>query len=115
MTVEEYTGMKSFGMRMCPNCNQAIHIGDWPFCPHGPVVTHDAQVSPADAVVLYEHPTKGVRWPGRNDVPVPKHYAREGFERREYRSLSDIRRLERQHNVVSEVGNYDRSGHADRD
>lgn len=100
----------------CGNCEHEMVIGDWPFCPHGQAFTHDAQISDREAIVLYEHPTKGVRWPGRNDAPIPAHFACEGFVRKEYKGgIADVRRIEKQHGVTSEIGNYDRSGHADRE
>ena len=107
----------------CPHCGEEYGIGDWPFCRsrvnpggHGHVKRHDSQFSDADAIVLYEHPTKGVRWPGRGDQPMPKVYAREGFQRVVYKGgIQDVRRIERQHRVVSEVGNYNRGGTADKE
>jgi len=106
---------------ICRTCGEPLAIGSWPFCAsktnpggHGVPTRQNAQMSDADAIVLWEHPTKGVRWPGRNDAPVPHYYASEGFVRKEYkRGIADVRALEKQHGVVSEVGNYDRSGHAD--
>jgi hypothetical protein len=104
-------------LTICTECEKWLALGDWPFCPHGSVVAHNSQVSNAEAVILYEHPTKGIRWPGRNDAPMPKAYAREGFQRVEYKGgIADVRRIERRHGVVSEIGNFDHgSGRADRD
>ncbi|HKT90148.1 MAG TPA: hypothetical protein VJQ59_17005 [Candidatus Sulfotelmatobacter sp.] len=111
-------------MITCGKCGQEIFIGSWPFCRsrtnpagHDATFRHDAQINDKEAIVLYEHPTKGIRWPGRNDQQMPKAYAREGFQRVEYKNgLADVRRIEKRHNVVSEVGNYDRgSGSADRE
>jgi len=58
---------------------------------------------------VWENPSTGeVRYPGRNDQPIPDRYAREGFTRRELTSLRDIQRFEKEHNVKSEVAWFDR-------
>ena len=107
----------------CPQSGEFLRIGSWPFCAsktnpggHDRPTRHNAQMSDADAIVLYEHPTKGVRWPGRNDRPMPAHYAREGFQRVEYkRGMADVHALEKKHGVMSEVGNFNRGGTADKE
>lgn len=112
-----------FQQFLCKDCGELLLIGCWPFCAskvnpegHSTTRTHDALAHASEAVVLYEHPTKGVRWPGRNDVPMPARYVKDGFERKEYRSLADIRSIEKKHKVVSEIANFDRgSGNADRE
>ena len=107
----------------CPSCQEPLSIGAWPFCRsrtnpagHATVTVHDAEINDREAIVLWEHPEKGVRWPGRNDQQMPKAYAREGFERKVSKGgIADVRRIEKRHHVASEIGNYNRGGTADRE
>ena len=108
---------------MCPTCGELLTVGSWPFCRsktnpggHEAPARHDAVPHISDATVLWENPRTGdVRWPGRNDRPVPHYYAREGFVRKEYRTTHDLKRIEKQHHVVSEALNYNRGGTADKE
>lgn len=78
---------------------------------HGPVRSMNASVNPRERAVVWEHPGTGeIRYPGRNDTPMPSYYSREGFVRKELRHLSDIRALERRERVASEIGNFDSNG-----
>lgn len=70
---------------------------------------HDAAVHPAERTVVWQHPVTGhVEYTPRNDVPIPERYARWGYERREFTSLRDLGKFERQHDVVNERAHYDK-------
>ena len=58
---------------------------------------------PSDAIVVFKDKDGNVRYPGRNDVPTP-----DGFERVTMRSLREVERFEREHNVRSEVAWFDK-------
>lgn len=63
-----------------------------------------AQWSERDGVVVFRDPATGaIRYPGRNDTPTPA-----GYERVEMRSLREVERFEREHNVRSEVAWFDK-------
>lgn len=77
--------------------------------------SRDASLLGADEMtVVYEHPiTKKILYPGRNDAPMPDRYQRQGFVRREMRSLREVDSFSERHNLVNERANYDRgSGHS---
>jgi hypothetical protein len=74
-----------------------------------PPSTKQASVCPKErAVVWYDERTGDVRYPGRNDVPMPKRYKDAGFSRREFPSFHDLKRFEKEKGLVSEVVNFDR-------
>lgn len=72
-------------------------------------------VHPSESVVVWSHPRHGIRYPGRNDVPMPPQYRRWGFERREIRTVHELAKFERQNKVCNEKLNYDSNGKADRE
>jgi len=80
---------------------------------HWHVPGRDAMaISEKQATVVYEHPvTKHVIWPGKNNVPMPERYQKEGYERKAMRSLREIDRFSKEHNVVHEQSHYN-SGNA---
>lgn len=68
----------------------------------------DASVRESERAVVWAHPVHGIRYPGRNDAPMPPAYAKAGFERKELTSMSEIRRFEKASGVLSEVAHFDR-------
>jgi hypothetical protein len=73
-----------------------------------------AAIARGERAVVWLHPKTGeVRYPGRNDTPMPKYYQRAGYQRHEFVSLHDLMRFERERGVVNEAVHYDRgSGRA---
>lgn len=68
-----------------------------------------AAVNEKERAVVWEHPLTGeVKYPGRNDVPMPTRYQQQGYQRRELSSLREVERFEKSHGVSSEVAWYDR-------
>lgn len=76
-----------------------------------------ATVAPFERCVVWKHPITGeVRYPGRNDVPMPQRYQRAGYQRHELTSLRALQQFERERGVVNEAVHYDRgSGHGFND
>lgn len=76
-----------------------------------------AQWSERDAIAIWEHPQTGeVAYPPSNDVEMPERYRSRGFVRRTMRSWAEVRRFEREKNVVSEAEHFDKGsgrGHDD--
>ena len=62
------------------------------------------------AVVWYDPRTGRHATPGRNDVPMPERYARQGYERREFASLHDLDTFCKSNNLVNQRAHYDNSG-----
>src|SRR5512146_1364783 len=83
----------------CPQCGAAMDRA-W-YVLRG----QRAPWSDADSVVVFRDKDGGLRYPGRNDVPTPA-----GYERVVMRSLREVDKFERQHNVVNEAMHYDRNG-----
>lgn len=98
----------------CINCGEEIHIGHYPFCPHGKVSKRDAAIHTSERVVVYENAAGEIRVPGHTGAMHEK-YAAAGFERRELPNFSDIRKLEKDKGLVHESSNYDNSGHQEKD
>jgi len=99
----------------CPKCGTVMEFGMWPFCdspgghgaPRGFV--HNASVHESERAVVWRNPQTGeVRYPGRNDAPIPERYQSQGFQRHELGSLAAIHQFEKQQNVRSEIAWYDR-------
>lgn len=64
------------------------------------------QWSDKDAVVVFRDPSTGkIRYPGQNTVPTPA-----GYERVVMKSLREVEKFERDHNVRNEAMWYDRNG-----
>ena len=86
--------------RICPQCSGLMDRAYY--------VTrrqHNTQWSDRDAVVVFKNADGRISYPCRNDAPVPA-----GSERVVIRSLHDMNKFERQHNVVNERMHFDRSG-----
>lgn len=100
----------------CSNCGQEIRIGSWPFCPdHGfPLRRQCGAAHPKERAVIYRGPNGQVSFPMRNDLPMPENLQKWGYVREELPSLQDVRRIEREAGVQSEIAEFDRgSGRAD--
>lgn len=67
--------------------------------------------------MVYRNPRTGeIRYPARNDQPVPQVYARQGYERQELTTHADVRRFEKETGRIHERSHYDPgSGRAERD
>jgi hypothetical protein len=66
-------------------------------------IQHSTIVNPKERIVVWEHPTTGaVRYPGRNDIPIPQRYLDQGFQRRELATRREAEQFERDHNVRNE-------------
>ena len=71
--------------------------------------THRASVDLKERAVVWENPQTGeVRYPPKNDVPIPERYSKVGFQRRELNSLKEIQRFEKEKGVKSEIAWYDK-------
>jgi len=98
---------------VCLECGHEIEFGQFPFCPHqevhgnlSPLGMHHSEVT-----VVYEHPGTGkIRYPGRADKPMPERYAKQGYVKRELRTLREVDRFSKQHNVVNERAHFDSNG-----
>ena len=90
--------------RACPDCGAAM-TQDWWTRDRGSY----AQWGDRDAVVVHVNNDPAcpddarLRYPARNDAPL-----KEGYERVTLRSLREVERFERQHNVRSEMAWFDR-------
>lgn len=62
----------------------------------------NAQWGDRDAVVVFKDSQGRIRYPGRNDVVPPK-----GYERVVMRSMQEVQRFEKEHNVVSHIAHFD--------
>lgn len=102
---------------ICMRCLRMLKIGDWPYCPHGHVKPRDASIHARERVQLLVNPQTGeTRVEGRVDRPIHPKYQAAGFtERRDLTTLADVRRYEKQQNLVHEASNYDNSGRQERD
>lgn len=67
-----------------------------------------ASVHASERAAVWYHPKHGYRYPGRNDVPMPEGYKRDGFVRQEMNHLSDVQHLEKKAGVLSEVNHFDK-------
>lgn len=83
----------------CPQCGAAMDRA-WYV-----LRRQSTQWSDADSVVVYKDASGQIRYPGRNDQPTPA-----GYERVQLRSLREVDKFEREHNVVNERMHFDRNG-----
>jgi hypothetical protein len=68
-------------------------------------------VHSSERIVVFRNPQTGeVKYPGRNDQPMPDRYRHQGYERVELSTLHDATRFEKQHGVFNEVLHYDSNG-----
>jgi hypothetical protein len=101
----------------CPLCGRERLTGDWPLCddgsgkhghsrPHGG--TRLQAIHPSERAVVYRNARTGeIRYPARNDSPVPPVYARQGYERCELESPQAIRQYEKETGRMHERSHYD--------
>lgn len=82
----------------CATCGRFLLMGSYPFCGrvgpsgHGQVFAENAQRM--DPIVVHYNPaTQSYRFPGATDTRVP-----DGFERRELRNFSEVRRFQKHWN-----------------
>lgn len=104
---------------ICPECGAELEIGDWPVCDDGtgrnghfpPAGSVFQPIDPSEAAVVYHHPgTDKIRWPGRADVPIPERYRRQGYERREFRSLRELDQFSKARGVIHEKSHFNSNG-----
>ncbi len=99
---------------LCSSCHTFYEIGDWPFCPHGPIHRHDAQYHSSQKTVYFEGPNGEIRIPGRADRPMHPKYVAEGYQTRTVDS--NMAQFERKTGMIHEASHYDSgSGRAERD
>lgn len=98
----------------CSDCGRFLNVGDWPWCPHESTRPSHHSIHANERAVVWEHPTTGeVRYPGRNDRPIPEVYAKEGFVRKEFPTLRSLEAFEHSHGVINDKAHYDDgSGHS---
>lgn len=77
---------------ICPECNQPLSIGDFPFCPHGPMRDRHAQAF--DPIVVHRDAAGNYSFPGHSSDPVP-----EGYEKVELRTIREADAFCRQMNT----------------
>lgn len=74
----------------------------------------DAVASATERTVVWENPLTGeVRYPGRNDAPIPARYRDQGYVRRELSSLREVEKFEKSHGVRNQAAWYDRGSGRD--
>lgn len=82
----------------CAECGALLEILWTSSHPQAATNTH-----PSERAVVWQHPQTGeVRWPGRNDVPMPERYAAAGFQRREFETARELEKFEKERNVRNE-------------
>lgn len=100
----------------CPDCNLFLEVGDWPWCPHGSTRPSHHSVHARERSVVWEHPGTGeIRYPGRNDAPMPSRYQKEGFVRKEFTNLRSLESFERSHNVLNDKAHYNPGNSLDQE
>lgn len=84
------------GVTLCGVCRNAV----------GAVPVHGgtpASFGASEHAVVWENPATGeVRYPGRNDAPIPALYAGQGFQRKEFTSLRELQSFENRKGVRNE-------------
>jgi len=91
----------------CKECGEYLNVGDWPWCPHESTRPSHHSVHASERSVVWEHPGTGeIRYPGRNDAPIPDRYVKEGFVRKEFESLRSLETFERSHSVRNDKAHY---------
>lgn len=93
----------------CPVCKGRTEI-NWMSGRSVPAAVHSKERS-----VVYRNPKTGsVAYPGRNDLPMPDRYARNGYERVEFDSLNKLDKFCAEKKLVNETASFDKgSGRAD--
>ena len=92
-------------IELCPNCLQPLEEGAWPFCDDGSGRHGHSRprggslltaIHTSERSVIYRNPRTGeIRYPARNDQPVPPVYAKQGYERQELTNSAEIKSFER--------------------
>lgn len=111
---------------LCDSCGLPRPRGSWPFCDdgsgkHGHTTFHGGNrlstIHPSERAVVYRNPRTGeVRYPARNDQPIPPVYARQGYVREELSTPRDVAAFERSTGRIHEASWYNNgSGKAERD
>lgn len=92
------------GELLCGSCRSPVERGG-EFLQFSP----PASIHEKERAVVYQHPVTGeVRYPGRNDVPMPALYRKQGFERREFNSLRELDSFTKSRGLVNEAAHFDR-------
>ncbi len=89
----------------CSSCGRTRRVGDWPGCPHtrGGGGNRIRAIHTSERTVVYSNPRTGeVRFPARNDQPIPQVYAKQGFERQELESARDVAAFEKRTGRIHE-------------
>src|SRR6202021_2116849 len=62
-------------MNTCLSCGNELHVGDWPFCPHGPLREVNARRF-SEPILVFESPTPpgDASAPASNTDPPPAGY-----------------------------------------
>ena len=76
----------------CSTCGAELHVGDWPYCPHGS--TRERFAQSFDPVVVHRDAEGNIRYPAHVDAPVPA-----GFQKVELRTIGEIRNFEAEVNL----------------
>lgn len=110
---------------LCPDCGQPRPVGAWPICQdasgkHGHLYSRGGNLIQAihtsERAAIFRGPKGEIRYPMRNDQPMPAQYAREGFVREEIDTHQKRRELESSTGRIQERAHYDPgSATAERD
>jgi hypothetical protein len=90
----------------CNVCNQTVHIGDWPMCPHGSTRCSHAQGF--DPIVVHVSADGTYSFPGAVDAPV-----KAGYRKVEIRTIQEADRVTKEVNAKED--SILRSVHAQSD
>jgi hypothetical protein len=61
-----------------------------------------AQLSPSERPIVWEHPVTGeLRYPGRNDGSMPKYYAEQGYQKKEFTSYHEHQKFCKEKELVN--------------
>ncbi len=64
---------------------------------------------PSERAVVYINESNGqLRYPARNNEPIPERYSAQGFTRHELPNLRSLERLEKAYGVVSEAAHFEK-------
>ena len=111
---------------ICETCGLPRPQGSWPICEdgsgkHGHTAFHGgnrlSSIHASERAVIYRNPRTGeVRYPARNDQPVPAVYAKQGYVREELATARDVAAFEKSTGRIHERSWYDNgSATAERD
>lgn len=80
----------------CDKCGAELYVGSWPFCKGGHQPTGSFNRDSV-SIVVYQDASGHTIYPGRSDAPIPKRYAKLGYEKVEM-NLHEARRFSTQMN-----------------